>query len=53
MKDEETITISLKQYHQLMDDSDLLNCLRNAGVDNWVGWDYAIEEYQALQGEDE
>jgi len=23
----------------------LLQCLRNAGVDNWDGWDFAIEEY--------
>ncbi len=24
-----------------------LNCLRNAGVDNWEGYDYAIEMYHS------
>ena len=42
---EDMITISVKEYEELQDDSFLLNCLRNAGVDNWEGWDYALEEY--------
>jgi len=41
----ETVTISKKEYEELLDDSRLLNCLRNAGVDNWDGWDFAIEAY--------
>lgn len=43
----ETVTISRKEYEGLLDDQLLLNCLRNAGVDNWEGFDFAIEEYQA------
>ena len=30
----------------LEDDSFKLTCLENAGVDNWDGYDYAMEEYR-------
>ena len=40
---EETITITKKEYEQLQRDQWLLECLRGAGVDNWEGYDYAIE----------
>jgi hypothetical protein len=33
-------------YDKLLDDSDFLDCLRGAGVDNWDGYDIAVEEYQ-------
>lgn len=39
---EETITISLKEYNSLCERNDWLNCLEAAGVDNWCGWDEAI-----------
>lgn len=42
------VTIPRKEYDDLLDDSLLLNCLEGAGVDNWQGYDYAMEEYQAL-----
>lgn len=42
---EDTITISKREYLELLDDSKFLNCLRNAGVDNWDGYDFAIDEY--------
>lgn len=42
---EETITISKKEYDQLIDDSKFLECLRGAGVDNWDGYDFALEVY--------
>jgi hypothetical protein len=32
---EETITISKKEYNSLKDDAFFLQCLQNAGVDNW------------------
>lgn len=32
-------------WGESLDDSILLDCLRSAGVDNWDGWDYAIELY--------
>jgi hypothetical protein len=40
---EGTVTITKKQYEGLLDDSDFLEALRQAGVDNWDGWDHAVE----------
>lgn len=45
MTTEPTITITRSEYDNLVSDSGLLNCLRRAGVDNWDGWDFAIEEF--------
>lgn len=41
------VTMTVAEYEELFDDSMLLNSLRNAGVDNWCGWDDAREEYFA------
>lgn len=40
-KTAETITISLKEWNDLIDDSNFLNALRAAGVDNWDGYYFA------------
>lgn len=40
---EETVTITKKEYDALVEKSRTLNALRCAGVDNWEGWDYAME----------
>ena len=37
------VTISREEYEQLQDDSALLRALMSAGVDNWEGWDQALE----------
>jgi hypothetical protein len=37
------ITITQKEYLKLKEDSTLLNALQGAGVDNWDGYDSAIE----------
>ena len=37
----ETVTISKKEYDQLIEDSGFLESLRAAGVDNWEGYEYA------------
>ena len=50
--DGDVVTMSKAEYDDFYDDYLFLNCLRNAGVDNWCGYDYAQEEYQASQ-EDE
>lgn len=42
----ELITISKREYNQLVNDSFKLNCLESAGVDNWDGYDYAMEMMQ-------
>lgn len=38
-----TVTISVKEYQELLEDQRLLDALRGAGVDNWEGWDDAID----------
>ena len=40
---EETVVISKKEYEMLLRAADWLGCLEAAGVDNWQGYDYAIE----------
>ena len=48
MSDENrTITISKEEYQELLADAKLLKHLKGAGVDNWDGWDYAIEAMKA------
>jgi hypothetical protein len=49
---QEKIEIPRKEYDQLLRDAHLLNCLRNAGVDNWDGWDFAIEEFMSQYGDE-
>ncbi len=46
---EEKITITLKEYNQLLKDQQWLECLESAGVDNWEGISYAYN----LLGDDE
>lgn len=43
MSETKTVTISADQYEQLLEDSSWLSALRAAGVDNWEGYDYAME----------
>jgi hypothetical protein len=42
---EETITISLKEYRTLRDSADILNALECGGVDSWEGYELSLEEY--------
>lgn len=42
---EEQVTISKKEYEELLDRDFWLSCLERAGVDNWEGYDYAAEYY--------
>ena len=42
----ETITISKKEYDQLVKDSEFLEALRAAGVDNWEGYSIACESLE-------
>lgn len=48
---EEYVTISRHEYESLVDESDFLNCLRLHGVDNWVGYDFAVDEHYS-EGEE-
>lgn len=40
---EEMVTITKKEYDKLVDDSVWLSCLEGAGVDNWDGYEAAME----------
>lgn len=40
-----TVTISEEEYKELLDNQRFLLALQNAGVDNWEGYDYALDEY--------
>lgn len=40
---EEMVTISKKEYSELLENTEFLNALQAAGVDNWDGFDYAID----------
>ena len=39
----ETVTISKKEYDELVEDQKMLRALEGAGVDNWEGYDYAMQ----------
>lgn len=40
---EETVTISKKEYNELKEDAAIYQALEAAGVDNWDGWDIAMD----------
>ena len=40
---QETVTITKEAYESLLEDSKRLLALESAGVDNWQGFDYAME----------
>jgi hypothetical protein len=40
---EEFVTITKKEYEELVEDSKLLRCLRACGVDNWEGFSEALQ----------
>lgn len=42
----DTITIDIDEYEELKRDSDFLNALYNAGVDNWSGYEYAQDLFR-------
>lgn len=48
---EETITISLSEYQELLKESAFLTALEDAGVDNWEGYNNACETFE-LMGND-
>lgn len=45
----DTVTISREEYESLLEDARFLGALEGAGVDNWDGYDFALE----LLAEDE
>jgi hypothetical protein len=56
MTTSETVTISREEYQDLLEFSNWLDALNDAGVDNWDGIEYAREIYigrYAKEGDDE
>jgi hypothetical protein len=53
MSDDKKISISEEEYDSLLKDSILLNCLQMMGVDNWDGYDEAIEQYNEILEQEE
>ncbi len=49
---EETVTISKKEYESLKKNARWLQCLKRAGVDNWQGIDYAYDLKREMEQED-
>ena len=43
METPETVTITKEEYESLQRDSEFLNALLGAGVDNWDGYSFALE----------
>jgi len=51
MNEPKTINITEEEYYQLIEDSIILNALRNTGVDNWEWYDEAMEDaYTTIEG---
>jgi hypothetical protein len=48
----ETVTISKEEYESLLEDSNKLLALEGAGVDNWEGYDEAMEMMREMNEED-
>ncbi len=42
----DNVTITLEEYETLLHDSKVLQALFNAGVDNWEGYGFAMEEIE-------
>jgi hypothetical protein len=43
----ETVTITKEEYDELKEDSRFLRCLQGAGVDDWEGYEYALDALEA------
>lgn len=48
---EEMITLTKKEYDDLFEAFAKLTALENGGVDNWEGYDFAMEEYWKERGD--
>lgn len=48
-KNEETVTISIEEYNELIDDSLFLCALMACGVDNWCGYEDAQDVHNDMQ----
>lgn len=49
---EENVTISKREYEDLVKRGKILLALEDAGIDNWEGYDYAYDLYEEMNKED-
>lgn len=49
MQVQKTVTISVEEYEELQRDQRLLLALQNSGVDNWEGYEEAMEYLRFLE----
>ena len=49
---EEKVLISKSEYDKLQRQTDWLMCLEGAGVDNWQGFDEAVDMLKEIYPED-
>ena len=47
------ITIPAQTYFELLEAQFLLSCLKEVGVNNWEGYDYAMELYNDVTKEND
>lgn len=52
MKNEKMVTITRKEYDELIHDQMKLIALESAGVDNWCGWDDAMEILEEMENKE-
>lgn len=48
---EETITITVAEHKKLLAAQSKLSCLEATGVDDWDGYDEAMDKYSVLNAE--
>lgn len=48
---DDTVNIPKTEYNDLLEDSAFLGALEQAGVDNWDGYDFALEIFNAFKTE--
>lgn len=51
MEQETMITIPISVWNEMIEDANMLDALRAAGVDNWQGWDEAMEILEGFKDE--
>lgn len=49
----DVVAVSQADYDRLVDDAGRYNAMRNHGVDNWCGYDDAMQEYREWKEGDE
>jgi hypothetical protein len=48
-RESDLITISKKEYDELIKDRNKLSALKSAGVDNWEGYDTALDILEEME----